>query len=658
MVILMKKYIILTLHYCFYISTLIFLPKEVSIFICIFLIACLALENVFFTILPMIICFFLPLSYTYILISIFLCQTILYYFTKKNRFYALGVYLLNTLICFIVLLILNGFQSITLQIMLFLLVLYAITNILYVYQKNNQSIVIVPYNQKLIDLTMLLGYFLIIFFYGESKYLMYFLFMQLFLIQDYKYNLLFTGIYAITLGIKDYTLLPHVLGPTAVSFFPVGICLNLNYNNLLWIPFLLYSIAVNLMMLKDKKLSIEHDYINTLFEDFNKYIKNLNIEYNKNIKIKEMKEKKLEEISNTYCINCNRSTLCKTKSDKRYSFLSGAMLGLSQNIYGCPYYSRFKIDMNVENVNKSFEYSAIKSLAFELSYLYNQSLALKKDYEKFISLLYAHDYIVTDLDINLASSSLYFSISLDKRKPIIETILLKCSYKAFGEALDIKIVENKIYFFKKPMLKITYAHTVLAKEGNLISGDNYYIKKDYNSSYIFALSDGMGSGYAAYTESIDALKTVSTLSSYHFRIKTILKLLEDIYELRSNYDRYATLDFLSIDTANRKMNLYKMGSSTTYILHNHKLLTYENQALPLKLDDVNSAYELDLFSGDYIFLLSDGISDFISNQEFYQLVDHGDQSADEVCYSIIEYIKKKEKNDLKDDLSLIVIKAI
>ena len=242
-------------------------------------------------------------------------------------------------------------------------------------------------------------------------------------------------------------------------------------------------------------------------------------------------------------------------------------------------------------------------------------------------------------------------------KPAIESLFLRCCYKAFGEHLEMKQKENQIYFFKKPQIKITYAHTVLAKEGNLMSGDNFFIKKDYNSSYIFALSDGMGSGYTAYTESMDALKTISTLSSYHFRTETILKLLEDIYELRSNYDRYATLDFLSVDPANRKMHLYKMGSSTTYVLHNQKLLTYENQALPLKLDDVNSAYELDVYPGDFIFLLSDGIGDFISNQEFEQLVDHH-QTAEEACYSIVEYLKRKEQGNFKDDLSLIVIKAI
>ncbi|MDE6047025.1 MAG: SpoIIE family protein phosphatase, partial [Anaeroplasmataceae bacterium] len=379
--------------------------------------------------------------------------------------------------------------------------------------------------------------------------------------------------------------------------------------------------------------------------------------YNKNIKIKELKEKKFNEISRTYCSACTKSTLCRTKLDKRYSFLSAAMLGSRQNIYDCPYYNRFVIDTNTENMNKGFEYSAMKSLSFELSYLYNQSLALKKEYEKFISLLFSFGYPINNLDINLASSSLYFSIKMDTNKPIIESLFLRCAYKAFGERLEIKQTKDQIYFYKKAQLKITYAHTILAKEGNLMSGDNYYIKKDYNNSYVFALSDGMGSGYNAYTESIDALKTISTLSSYHFRTKTILKLLEDVYELRSNYDRYATLDFLSIDPANRKMNLYKMGSSTTYILHNQKLLKYENQALPLKLDDVNSAYELDLFSGDFIFLLSDGISDFISNKEFESLVDQN-QTAEEACYSIVDYLKKKEKGKLKDDLSLIVIKAV
>lgn len=653
----MKKYAVLTLHYCFFITSLLFLPKEISLWAAGFLVSVLSLENICFTLLPLILGFYLPLSHTYILIAVFAYHILLYPFIKRNRFYALGVYALSSLTAFIVLYIIQGFSLTSLIAMLFSLVIYGVINMLYVYQQTNQKINIIPYNQKLIDLTMLLGYVFMIHYYSTNSYVILFLFMQLFLIRDFKYNIVFMCVYAMLVGIPNHSNLPQILMPTAVSYLPISVLFTFTFKNLLWIPGMLYSIVIMILPLTEKKLTIEQNYINTLFEDFNKYIQTLNTEYDKNVKIMEVKEKRFEEISREYCLSCSKNTLCKTRLDKRYSFLSAAMLGYKQNIYDCPYYSRFQIHANVENMNKAYEYSAIKSLSYELSYLYNQSLALKKDYEKFISLLYTYGYPVCALDINLASPSLYFSVEIHTRKVLIEALLLRCAYKAFGEPLELKIVDQKIYFFKKPMLKITYAHTILAKEGNLMSGDNYYIKKDYNSSYVFALSDGMGSGYNAYTESIEALKTISTLSSYHFRTKTILKLLEDIYELRSNYDRYATLDFLSIDTATRKMNLYKMGSTTTYIYHNQQLITYENQALPLKLDDVNSAYELDLFSGDFIFLLSDGISDFISNPEFVSLID-ASKAADEVCYTIVEYLKQKEKGRLKDDLSLIVIKAI
>lgn len=654
----MKKYILLTLHYCYFITALVFLDSNISIFLAIMLIAIISFEHIAFSILPLILTIYLPMEYKFILISIFGLNLILYYFIKKNRFYALASYLLYTLIAFISLYVIKGFEVRTIQISLLCLVIYAIINTLYVYQNINNKIIIIPYNQKLIYLVIILGYFFTLLLFSTNDYLMLFLFMQLYLIKDFKYNLIFASMYALYIWLFKAIYLVNALLPIAVSYLPVSILLTLNYDTYLWIPLAIYSIILNFIYFKNKKISFESDCINLLFDDFNKYLNTLNNEYNKNLRIKEIKEKKLEEISTNFCNKCQKNTLCKNRLEKRYSFISAAMLGMRQNIYECPYYHLFKIETNMENVNKSFEYSALKALGFELSFLYNQNLLLKKEYEKFIRLLANYNYFITDLDINLSSSSMYFSLTVSKNKPIIESLFLKCAYKAFGEELEIKNVDDRLYFYKKPKLKITYAHTVLAKKGNLMSGDNYYIKKDYNSSYIFALSDGMGSGYNAYTESADALKTIANLSSYHFRINTILKLLEDIYELRSNYDRYATLDFLAINTATCKLNLYKMGSTTTYILHNNKLFTYENQALPLKLDDVNSAYELDIYSGDFIFLLSDGISDFISNEEFYTLASKPNNSADEICYSIIEYIKEKEKNNLKDDLSLIVIKAI
>nr|MDE5715018.1 hypothetical protein [Anaeroplasmataceae bacterium] len=153
----MKKYLFLLLHYCFFITCLLFLPKEIALFVGIFLISILALENIFYIILPIVLCFYLPPNYIYLLLSALVYHVALYPFAKKNRFYALGVYLISTLTAFIVLTILYGYTFECLKIMLFLIIIYCIINLLYVYQKTESKTIVIPYNSKLILLTIILS---------------------------------------------------------------------------------------------------------------------------------------------------------------------------------------------------------------------------------------------------------------------------------------------------------------------------------------------------------------------------------------------------------------------------------------------------------------------------------------------------------------------
>ena len=166
----------------------------------------------------------------------------------------------------------------------------------------------------------------------------------------------------------------------------------------------------------------------------------------------------------------------------------------------------------------------------------------------------------------------------------------------------------------------------------------------------------MGSGHNAYKESSEALKLISHLSTYHFSLKTILKLLENIYDLKCEYDSYATLDILNVNTANMKLNLYKLGSTTSYIYHNNELQAFENKALPLKLDDINSSYEVEYFKDDVILLFSDGISDFLTPLEIKNEIDFT-LSTEQIMNNILYKLKKKENNDLKEQSADTSIKS-
>jgi hypothetical protein len=482
--------------------------------------------------------------------------------------------------------------------------------------------------------------------------------MQLYTLKDLKYNFIFLLCFILLKLITNQPLDISTFG-IITSYLPLSISLVLDYLQIKTYIYLLYAILITIFSYQKKNITIETNYIDNLFKDFKKYIDGLNIEYNRLYSIKKIKDDHLESIIKTYCTSCKKNTICKYKPDKRITFIRSAMINGNNNIYDCPYYDEFYFDSNLD-IKSTFEYSAIKELAFELELLYNQSLKLAKNYNKFILELSFYGYTIKTIDINLANPTIYFSFVLDTKKPVINEIFIKLACKSFVEELDLKsITKNDVkiyYMYKKPRVKLDYSNIVLPKDKNIISGDNYYIKKDYNESYIFALSDGMGSGHNAYIESADTLKLMVNLSSYHFSFRTILKLLEDMYNLRSDFDSYATLDLALINTSNMKLNLYKLGSTTSYIYHNYNLISYENKSLPLKLDDVNSSYEIEFFKDDIILLLSDGVTDFLSKDDIFLAIDPN-LSSNEIMISIANKVKEKEKT-LKDDLSMIVIKVI
>lgn len=656
----MKKYFILALRYSFYLSALLFFDEPVRIAPIILLMSTLFLENKYYIILPLVLCFYSSSTYIILILATLVYHILFYKFIKKNRYYALAILFISLLTANLVPLINQQYDLSILYVSLFCFVLYAPIQYLYVfYNKGNKHLTILL-NDKLLHLFILLGYLFLISFYNPNPLLYSFLFMQLFIISEISYNAVFFILCIFIYYLRFKILYVEGLTFLAISFLPPVIAIQLDYTNALSYAYVLYSILILLVRIKRKSITIEHNYINTLFHDFKCYLNDLNIEYDKLNTLKELKEGHLEQIQQSFCSYCHEDSICRYKLDKRYSFLCNAMNNQNNNIYHCPHYNEFFFNTKVGSRTSFLQFNAITSLADELEFLYAQNIKMAKSYNKYIQDLSFYSYTIENLDINLASSTIYFSLTLNKNKQIIQELFLKLAYKAFHETLDLKVIEEEknyiVYIYKKPRVQLEYAHKILAKNENIISGDNYYIKKDYNDSYVFALSDGMGSGHNAYIESSEALKKISHLSTYHFSLKTILKLLENIYDLKCEYDSYATLDILNINTSDMKLNLYKLGSSTSYIYHNDELRAFENKALPLKLDDINSSYELEYFKDDIIILCSDGISDFITPLELKNEIDFT-KSAEEIMLSILGLLKYKEPQ-LKDDASLIVIRVV
>ena len=105
-----------------------------------------------------------------------------------------------------------------------------------------------------------------------------------------------------------------------------------------------------------------------------------------------------------------------------------------------------------------------------------------------------------------------------------------------------------------------------------------------------------------------------------------------------------------------QLYLYKIGSTTTYLIRGNDIYSYENHTLPLNLDTSSSSYNIEFFHNDIILLMSDGIADFITKEKLFNI--SYNNTPDIIIDNIIKYIEKKEGNILKDDASIIVIKVI
>ena len=223
--------------------------------------------------------------------------------------------------------------------------------------------------------------------------------------------------------------------------------------------------------------------------------------------------------------------------------------------------------------------------------------------------------------------------------------------------IDVKDKELCIHPFKN--FKVIYDSATLSFNNCQISGDNFMFKVINNTNFICALSDGMGSGYEAYELSQKTLKMVDQITNCNIDFQTSLEILNNFFKAKDMADSYATLDFVNINLINGVLNLYKLGSSTTYISRNGTIIPIYNNNLPFGISELITKEDYTVCDGDLIILVSDGINDYIDENrllEFIKTIQK--ESPHKIVYEILQKIYYENNSEIKDDMSCIAIKVI
>lgn len=643
----MKRIIIEILRLSFYLSTLIYFPENIKILILILLMTLYSYNKKIILLSFTIMILFLTLMNKIILISLIILYLLLNKIIKKKRYYSLIIFIGSLLILSITNTILKQFTINNLYSYLLILIFYLISNLNIKYYKNNSFII----NPTLFHLILSLCYLTFITIYNPNEFLYSYFFLSSFLLFNNLYTLLLFS-YTFILYLAYYQALNlTLLYQQIFSIYPILFYFNIDYTHLSFIYFIILIPLLYLPLLLNKKNTIIHTSVDSILYILEDYSKLLNKEVN-NIEInKKLKQERYKEINNTICNKCNKATPCKLDNKRRISFLANAISYNDNNIYNCPNYESFYLKESGYKPT-SFQSSYISKLKEELSGIYYQEIYNKKEYNKLINTLLFYSIEVLEIK-SLSITSLYLELKIKMNNKINTDTLLLIIKPIFKENISILLKENILYIYKQPRCKIIFSHRILSKNDNLISGDNYFIKRLPNESMIFALSDGMGNGYRAYKESTHILDLLKHLLEYNLTIESTLSLLGNISSLRLDYDSYATLDLLNINISTMQLYLYKIGSTSTYLIRGNDIYSYENHTLPLNLDVSQSSYNIEFFINDIILLMSDGIADFITKEILFKL--SLNNNPDTIIDNIINYIQKKE-GILKDDASIIVVK--
>lgn len=201
--------------------------------------------------------------------------------------------------------------------------------------------------------------------------------------------------------------------------------------------------------------------------------------------------------------------------------------------------------------------------------------------------------------------------------------------------------------------KVHFGAAACTKEGSADTGDCMSIR-EYGGITALILSDGMGTGAEAHSESATASAMLGDLLAVGFELTDALECVNRLLMNRDASDMYATLDAVLIDKLSGSARIVKYGAPPSYILRDGKLRTVYAETLPVGIvEEARPAlHEINLRRGDFIVMLTDGALDGLG-AELSDAVISAEKEKDENAAAGV-LLESAKKNGRPDDMSVMV----
>lgn len=220
---------------------------------------------------------------------------------------------------------------------------------------------------------------------------------------------------------------------------------------------------------------------------------------------------------------------------------------------------------------------------------------------------------------------------------------------------------STILFLSEPQYRMHGGVARAARDGEVVSGDNFALFARDNGQMIMSISDGMGSGLDACRESETVIELLEQFLNSGFDKEAAIKLIHASMLLQTGGQASATVDLCMTDLYTGECEFLKIGASTTFVKRNGWVESIASTSMPMGiLQEVDyECTKKKLENGDYIVMVSDGVMDALPQQEAEEIVkdyllETQIENARELAKALLKYVLEFGKQQARDDMTVLV----
>lgn len=208
---------------------------------------------------------------------------------------------------------------------------------------------------------------------------------------------------------------------------------------------------------------------------------------------------------------------------------------------------------------------------------------------------------------------------------------------------------------QSPQYALSYGVATRTMDGSRASGDTFSMQKIAYDKFMLVLCDGMGSGEKASFNSTSTIGMIENFYKAGFKNNAILSLINKILATYNN-ESFTCIDISMVDLTAGVIDIIKLGGTQTLIIRQNKCYAIGGGALPLGIVEEARPYtdRHIVMDGDIMVMCTDGISDYLGQQEICDIVMQDGSNPEQIAEKILQ---KATSSGAKDDSTVICAKV-